>query len=102
MLTILFLLEGFGAAVNSFLDLVNVEEWDPTNSVPSGLHRSKDPGVGAFSTYHDRKSTAKVPIKKGQVSRCSFCFRVHESRQPQHRPSPPHFQELFVNYGTHW
>lgn len=43
------------------------------NTVPSGLHRSKDPGVGAFSTYHDRKSIAKVNIKKGQ--------------------------ELFVNYG---
>lgn len=67
---------GFGAAANSFLDLVNVEEYDPKNTVPSGLHRSKDPGVGAFTTYHDRPSRAKVTIKKGQ--------------------------ELFVNYGQHW
>jgi len=64
---------GFGAAANSFLDLVNVEEGDPINTIPSGLHRSKDPGVGAFTTYHDRDSTAKVAVKSGQ--------------------------ELFVNYG---
>ncbi|CAB9510485.1 Guanylate cyclase [Seminavis robusta] len=67
---------GFGAAVNCFLDLVNVDEGDPKNTVPSGLHRSKDPGVGAFSTYHDRQATAKVKIKAGQ--------------------------ELFANYGQHW
>ena len=67
---------GFGAAANSFLDLVNVEEGDPRNTMPNMLHRSKDPGVGAFTTYHDRKSSAKVNIKAGQ--------------------------ELFVNYGQHW
>lgn len=67
---------GFGAAANSFLDLINIDEGDPTNSMPNGLHRSKDPGVGAFTTYHDRKSSAKVNIKAGQ--------------------------ELFVNYGQHW
>lgn len=67
---------GFGATANSFLDLVNVEEENPQNTIPSGLHRSKDPGVGAFSTYHDRRSTAKVQINKGE--------------------------ELFVNYGQHW
>jgi hypothetical protein len=55
---------------------VNVEEGDPENDMPSGLHRSKDPGVGAFSTYHNRQSKAKVSIKAGQ--------------------------ELFVNYGSHW
>ena len=64
---------GFGATANCFLDLVNVEEGDPKNMVPNNLHRSKDPGVGAFSTYQDRVSTAKVRIRKGQ--------------------------ELFVNYG---
>jgi len=67
---------GFGAAANCFLDLVNVEEGDPTNTMPNGLHRSSDPGVGAFTTYHDRKSNAKIDINAGQ--------------------------ELFVNYGQHW
>lgn len=67
---------GFGAAANCMLDLVNVEEGDPNNMMPSGLHRSKDPGVGAFSTYQNRTSKAKVNIRKGQ--------------------------ELFVNYGQHW
>lgn len=67
---------GFGAAANCFLDLVNVEEGDPYNIMPNGLHRSKDPGVGAFSTYQNRTSKAKVKVRKGQ--------------------------ELFVNYGQHW
>jgi hypothetical protein len=65
---------GFGAAANSFLDLVNVDEWTP--QVGTGLDRRVDPGAGAFSAYHDRKSTAKVDIKAGQ--------------------------ELFVSYGDDW
>ena len=57
---------GFGAAANSFLDLINVNEGDPENDIPHGLHRSKDPGVGAFTTYHNRKAHAKINIKAGQ------------------------------------
>lgn len=67
---------GFGSAANSFLDLVNVDERRPDNSIPHGLHRSKDPGVGAFSTYHNRESIATAPIQRGQ--------------------------EFFVDYGPSW
>lgn len=56
---------GFGSAANSFRDLHNVEEWGVEHSL-GGLHRSKDPGAGAFTPYHDRKSTAKFPIPAGQ------------------------------------
>lgn len=67
---------GFGAAANSFLDLINVDEGEPDNDIPHNLHRSRDPGVGAFSTYHNRQVEARMRIRAGQ--------------------------ELFVNYGEHW
>eukprot|EP00531_Pseudo-nitzschia_arenysensis_P005946 CAMPEP_0116124234 /NCGR_PEP_ID=MMETSP0329-20121206/5174_1 /TAXON_ID=697910 /ORGANISM="Pseudo-nitzschia arenysensis, Strain B593" /LENGTH=871 /DNA_ID=CAMNT_0003618205 /DNA_START=253 /DNA_END=2868 /DNA_ORIENTATION=+ len=76
---------GFGAAANSFMDFVNVEE----GGVDHGLlppeqaekedyliHRSKDPGAGAFTTYHTRKAWAKQDIA-------------------------PH-SEFFVSYGNEW
>jgi hypothetical protein len=65
-----------GSAANSFIDLINVDELNPQNTMPHGLHRSKDPGVGAFSTFHDRQSVARVPIQRGE--------------------------ELFVDYGQQW
>ena len=55
---------GFGSAVNCFLDLVNVKETIPINT-NTGLHRSQDPGVGAFSTYWNRETIASAPIKAG-------------------------------------
>ncbi|KAI2497402.1 hypothetical protein MHU86_17113 [Fragilaria crotonensis] len=60
-----FLSPGFGAAANSFLDLHNVEELKIDHSLV-GVHRSKDPGAGAFTPYHNRRSIAKVPIPAGQ------------------------------------
>jgi hypothetical protein len=56
---------GLGAAANSFLPIYNVEEWYPKKDTIN-LHRSRDPGIGAFSPYYDRKSTAKYPIAAGQ------------------------------------
>lgn len=66
---------GFGATANSFLPLVNVEEGWPLQD-SAGLHRSKDPGAGAFTEYHGRVSTATQKIKAGS--------------------------EFFVDYGKHW
>ena len=43
-----------------------MEEGFPINTIPNGLHRSRDPGAGAFSTYHNRESFATVPIQKGE------------------------------------
>lgn len=66
---------GFGAAANSFLAIFNVEEGRPSLDM-AGLHRSEDPGAGAFSPYYDRKTTAKRSIQAGE--------------------------EFFVSYGENW
>ena len=66
---------GFGSTANSFLPLVNVEEGLPEQD-NAGLHRSKDPGAGAFTQYHNRESTATKPIKAGA--------------------------EFYVDYGSNW
>ena len=66
---------GFGAAVNCFIDLVNVKETVPMNT-NTGLHRSKDPGVGAFSTYWNRETIASKPIKAGHelFATCKYLY----------------------------
>jgi hypothetical protein len=56
--------EGFGAAVNCFMGLVNVNGRTPTLT-DLGLHRSKDPGAGASTQFHQRKAVAKHPIAAG-------------------------------------
>jgi hypothetical protein len=67
---------GFGAAANSFMDFINVDEGNPTLSVPQNIHRSKDPGAGAFTYYHSRMAKANRAIEPGQ--------------------------EIFVDYGNDW
>jgi hypothetical protein len=66
---------GIGAAVNCLLGLVNVED-TYSKSDGAGLHRSKDPGSGAFTPYHDRGSLALRQISAGA--------------------------ELFINYGENY
>jgi hypothetical protein len=67
---------GFGAAVNCFLDLVNVKETMPQNS-NTGLHRSKDPGSGGFSYYWNRETKATTEIKAGNelFASCKYLQR---------------------------
>jgi hypothetical protein len=52
---------GFGSAANSFLPLKNVAE-SYVDVDSAGLHRSHDPGCGAFTYYHNRKSVASQDI----------------------------------------
>jgi hypothetical protein len=66
---------GLGAASNCFFDIINFEESGVTLD-PAGLHRSKDPGAGAFTQYHGRISSARLDIDAGS--------------------------ELFVSYGDNW
>lgn len=66
---------GFGALVNSHQGLLNLDEGKPTYD-NEGLHRGKDPGAGAFSPYHDRKSYTISKVPAGA--------------------------ELFVDYGPDW
>ena len=55
---------GFGALVNSYPGLQNLDEGTPSYD-DRGLHRGKNPGAGAFSPYHDRKTKAKAEIPAG-------------------------------------
>ena len=66
---------GFGSTANSFLPVVNVEEGYPKKD-NEGLHRSKDPGAGAFTEYYNRQNKATRDIAGGE--------------------------EFYVNYGSHW
>ena len=72
--------EGFGSAANSFLPVYNVDEWAPRITYTNALHRSRDPGAGAFTQYHHRLSTSRRFIEAGEelyvsctyLSHCSF------------------------------
>jgi hypothetical protein len=67
---------GMGAAINSFLPLVNVDEDSDVAVDAASLHRSRDPGAGAFTPYHNRRTMATTDIFTGQ--------------------------ELFIDYGDRW
>lgn len=56
---------GIGAMPNCFFAQNNAEKSD-TRYDTAGLHRSKDPGVGAFSPYHQLEGYANQPIYAGQ------------------------------------
>ncbi len=58
--------EGFGSAANSFLPVYNVDEWAPRITHTNALHRSRDPGVGAFTQFHHRLSTSRRFIEAGE------------------------------------
>ena len=66
---------GFGAQINCHFGLNNVEHEKPKFD-SAGLHRSKDPGVGAFTYWHDMPNIALRDIQPGE--------------------------ELFTNYGDGW
>ncbi|KAL7564573.1 hypothetical protein ACA910_017921 [Epithemia clementina (nom. ined.)] len=66
---------GFGSAANSFIPLVNVKLGNPRRDM-AGLHRSTDPGAGAFTAYYDRRATTTRPIQAGE--------------------------EFYLNYGEQW
>jgi len=57
---------GAGAALNCILPLVNtvgMDDWLKMSN--EGLHRSKDPGVGAFTPFYDRQLLARGEIPPG-------------------------------------
>lgn len=66
---------GFGSVPNCMVGLINTELAAPQRG-SGGLHRSRDPGAGAFTPYHDRAATATRPIHAGD--------------------------EFFVDYGDHY
>lgn len=66
---------GIDCAVNCHLGLVNVQKASPVYD-DAGLHRSRDPGAGAFTPYHNGSSYVSRRIPVGG--------------------------ELFKFYGDHW
>ena len=56
---------GFGAAVNCFMDLNNVEDRNAIQTNEGSLHRFKDAGAGSFSPYWNRTALALKPIMAG-------------------------------------
>jgi hypothetical protein len=67
---------GIGCTVNSVLDMNNIESTHGSTYDTAGLHRSRDPGTGAFSPYHNALTTAVTDIAPGA--------------------------ELFASYGDYW
>ena len=66
---------GFGSLANSHLGLHNVDDMWPTYDM-AGLNRHEDPGIGAFTGYHDRNFKSTRELRGGT--------------------------ELFVSYGEDW
>jgi hypothetical protein len=68
---------GVGCTVNSILDMKNINSTHGSIYDQEGLHRSQDPGVGAFAPYHGAQTTVVVP-------------------------EIPAGAELFATYGDYW
>jgi len=57
---------GAGAALNCMMPLVNTVGMDNLVKMDNvGLHRSRDPGVGAFTPFYDRQLIARGFIPPG-------------------------------------
>jgi hypothetical protein len=67
---------GVGCTVNSVLDMSNIQSTHGSNYSTCGLHRSKDPGSGAFTPYYNGKTIAAATLPAGA--------------------------ELFASYGDYW
>jgi hypothetical protein len=71
---------GIGAAINCRISMVNVEaSWNKIDS--GGLHRSKHPGAGAITPYHDRHSVAVSDIPAGHELFISYGKSYFTSRR---------------------
>jgi hypothetical protein len=51
---------GVGCTVNSILDMNNINSTHGSKYDQEGLHRSKDPGVGAFAPYHGAETSVAI------------------------------------------
>jgi hypothetical protein len=67
--------EGFGSAANSFLPVYNVDEWS-SRIAYTGLHRSRDPGAGASTHFHQRGSTSRRFISAGEELYVSCTYTI--------------------------
>ena len=80
---------GLDAAINCHLALLNVDKGYPVHST-LGLHRSRDPGAGAFSPYHNCTTIATASIPAGGELYVRWCGHVDKhgvGRRVQDFPS---------------
>lgn len=56
---------GIGCTINSIMDMHNIDSTHGSTYDTSGLHRSKDPGAGASTPYHDSLTEASEDIPAG-------------------------------------
>jgi hypothetical protein len=85
---------GIGAAVNCFFPLTNTEDtWTAIDN--AGLHRSTDPGVGAFSPYYDRRSLATKQVRAGEELFVDYGYDYFLGREELYGPIP-----LLEDYDT--
>ena len=90
-------ISGFGAMPNCHMRLKNIAE--STNEYDTvGITRS-DPGIGAFTGYHNRKTTALNDIRAGQEVGC-IMWRILLTYYTH--LTAFHLLQLFVNYGPAW
>jgi SET domain len=94
---------GIGSAINCILGLVNVEDvFGRCDN--AGLHRSKDPGSGAFTSYYDRTSVAKRFIHAGDELFLDYGSQYFTSRESKYGMVPLHNSYKIADkimYGFH-
>jgi len=85
---------GVMAMGNGHSGLANV--WGGSNALndEAGLHRSKDPGAGAFTTYHNLQSEATVPIEAGMELLIDYGDNWYDTRKDyKNLPRSFHYEE---------
>jgi hypothetical protein len=80
---------GFGAAINCYMDLVNVEEVTPTQdtSMFDTFHRMNNAGAGAFSPYRNRTAISTEKINAGDELFASCKFDILHSFRLINQPN---------------
>lgn len=74
---------GIGAVINCRISMVNIEL--SSNKISyGGLHRSKSPGAGSITPYHDWYGIAKEDITAGRELYISYGQQYFESRQDKY------------------
>lgn len=63
---------GVGCTVNSRLEMNNIYSTHGSIYDTAGLHRSRDPGAGAFTPYHSSQTTARFALKAGNELFASY------------------------------
>ena len=100
------LVPGIGAASNSHFGLHNIKMTGPPSIDSAGYHRSKDAGVGAFSSFHDFKITAERDIEAGMEIFANYGVKYFtmDKREKEFGEVPfeEHYKEADSLMDTFW